>query len=145
LWNLEALGGLIPCLFSKLYLCFSFIKKGFKVLLLYFLYLACILYKWFLHKLLNCWQMTLFLLSHTDINECQFPKTHHCPTGSKCIDTDGGYMCHCNLFHRGKDCRPIIPMTVVALLGEHKSHHKLIRFFSRLHALLNILISRIFT
>ena len=128
---LEVLGGLIPCQFSKPCFVFSLIEKSFKILPLYFLYFLFTLYMWLLHKLLCCGRMTFLWLwqLYTDIKECQYPQSYPCPSGSKCIDTDGGYKCQCNLFRRGEECRPIIPMTVVALLGEHKSQHKLIRFF----------------
>nr|AIY68239.1 wall-associated kinase [Zea mays] len=52
----------------------------------------------------------------TNINECQDPKSHNCSSGSKCIDTDGGYYCQCNFFRRGQQCDPLIPMAAVALL-----------------------------
>ncbi|KAL6654669.1 hypothetical protein ACP70R_008134 [Stipagrostis hirtigluma subsp. patula] len=60
-----------------------------------------------------------------NINECELrksdPKTYEnlypCPSGSKCIDTDGGYKCECNFGRRGLKCRPIFPATAAAVLA----------------------------
>ncbi|XP_066338603.1 wall-associated receptor kinase 2-like isoform X2 [Miscanthus floridulus] len=53
----------------------------------------------------------------TNINECLHPESYPCPSGSKCIDTDGGYKCQCKFGRRGKQCGPLIPTTALALLA----------------------------
>lgn len=70
----------------------------------------------------------LYSYIYTDISECQL-QSYSCPSGSKCIDTEGGYMCQCKFGRRGLNCRPIFPAPAAAVLGNHKSHRKQIRSF----------------
>ncbi|XP_066338601.1 wall-associated receptor kinase 2-like [Miscanthus floridulus] len=53
----------------------------------------------------------------TNINECLHPESYPCPSGSKCINTDGGYKCQCKFGRRGKQCGPLIPTPALALLA----------------------------
>jgi len=53
----------------------------------------------------------------TNINECQKPELNSCPSGSKCIDTDGSYNCPCKFGRTGKDCHPIFPAPAAAILA----------------------------
>ncbi|XP_066333868.1 wall-associated receptor kinase 2-like [Miscanthus floridulus] len=53
----------------------------------------------------------------TNINECKPPESNSCPSGSKCIDTEGSYKCPCKFGRRGNDCRPIFPAPAAAVLA----------------------------